>query len=76
MDTPASISVCAPMMARGKPAQETITRVSGDGPRSAKRSTSSAPGTLMAPGTWSLSNSATVRAVEDDHVGALALECH
>ena len=48
--TPALISDCAPMMLRVRPPQLTTTIVSGDGTRSAKRYTSSAPGTLTAPG--------------------------
>ncbi len=48
--TPALISDCAPMMLRVRPAQLTTTRVSGEGAMSRTRSTSSAPGTLVAVG--------------------------
>ena len=44
---PALISDCAPMMLRVRPAQLTITVVSGDGATSRARRTSSAPGTLV-----------------------------
>ena len=47
---PALISDCAPMMLRVRPAQLTTTIVSGDGAISRARSTSSAPGTLVAVG--------------------------
>ena len=47
---PALISDCAPMMLRVRPAQLTTTSVSGDGAISRARSTSSAPGTLVAVG--------------------------
>src|SRR5271166_497057 len=47
---PALIKDCAPIMLRVRPAQLTTTIVSGDGARSRARSTSSAPGTLVAPG--------------------------
>ena len=50
LGTPASISDCAPMMLRVRPPQLTITVYAGEGTRSAKRYTSSAPGTLIAPG--------------------------
>ena len=48
--TPALISDCAPMMLRVRPAQLTTTSVSGEGAMSRTRSTSSAPGTLVAVG--------------------------
>src|SRR4029077_19010657 len=51
LGTPASISDCAPMIPRVRPAHETTTRVSGEATRSAKRWTSSAPGQGTAPGT-------------------------
>ena len=50
LGTPALISDCAPMMLRVRPAQLTTTSVSGEGARSLTRSTSSAPGTLVAVG--------------------------
>ena len=56
---PALISDCAPMMLRVRPAQFTTTSVSGDGAMSRMRSTSSAPGTLVAVGIetrWNSSN--------------------
>ena len=52
---PALTSDCAPMMLRVRPAQLTITCVRGSGARSRTFNTSSAPGTLIAPGmliTW------------------------
>ncbi len=48
--TPASISDCAPMMLRVRPAQLTTMVVAGDGTISRTRSTSSAPGTSMPVG--------------------------
>src|SRR5215813_9931399 len=48
--TPALISDWAPMMLRVRPPQLTMTIVLGDGTRSLKRKTSSAPGTLTAVG--------------------------
>ena len=59
LGTPASISDCAPMMLRVRPAQLTTTVVSGEGARSRTRRTSSAPGTLIAVGIetrWYSSN--------------------
>ena len=56
---PALISDCAPMMLRVRPAQLTTTSVSGEGAMSWMRSTSSAPGTLVAVGIetrWNSSN--------------------
>ena len=56
---PALISDCAPMMLRVRPAQFTTTSVSGFGAMSWMRSTSSAPGTLVAVGIetrWYSSN--------------------
>ena len=56
---PALISDCAPMMLRVRPAQLTTTSVSGEGAMSRMRSTSSAPGTLVAVGIetrWNSSN--------------------
>ena len=50
LGTPALISDCAPMMLRVRPAQLTTTSVSGEGAMSRTRSTSSAPGTLVAVG--------------------------
>src|ERR1700722_8859706 len=50
LGTPALISDCAPMILRVRPPQLTTIVVSGDGMRSAKRYTSSAPGTLIAVG--------------------------
>src|SRR5438046_547541 len=47
---PALISDCAPMMLRVRPAQLTTTIVLGEGAMSWMRSTSSAPGTLVALG--------------------------
>ena len=47
---PALIKDCVPMILRVRPAQFTMTRVSGRGANSAIRSTSSAPGQLMAVG--------------------------
>jgi hypothetical protein len=47
---PALISDWAPMMLRVRPPQLTITFVLGDGTRSLKRKTNSAPGTLTAVG--------------------------
>ncbi len=47
---PAFTSDCVPMMLRVRPAQLTITRVAGSGASSRTRSTSSAPGTLVAVG--------------------------
>jgi hypothetical protein len=47
---PALISDCVPMIERVRPAQLTMTSVSGRGARSGTRSTSSAPGTLVACG--------------------------
>ena len=57
--SPALISDCVPMMLRVRPAQLTTTSVSGPGARAAARSTSSAPGTLVAVGmliVWYSSN--------------------
>ena len=50
LGTPASISDCAPMMLRVRPAQLTTMVVAGEGTRSRTRSTSSAPGTLVEVG--------------------------
>ena len=50
LGTPALISDCAPMILRVRPAQLTTTSVSGEGAMSRTRSTSSAPGTLVAVG--------------------------
>jgi hypothetical protein len=47
---PAFTSDCVPMMLRVRPAQFTITCVAGSGASSRTRSTSSAPGTLVAEG--------------------------
>jgi hypothetical protein len=47
---PAFTSDCVPMMLRVRPAQLTMTRVAGSGASSRTRSTSSAPGTLVAEG--------------------------
>ena len=59
------------MMLRVRPPQLTITVVSGEGVRSAKRYTISAPGTLTAPGIllpWELFVGARV---EDRDIGAV-----
>ncbi|MNT52816.1 hypothetical protein D3C72_1898580 [compost metagenome] len=47
---PALIKDCVPMMLRVRPAQFTMTRVCGSGASSRTRSTSSAPGRLVAVG--------------------------
>ncbi len=49
---PAFTSDCAPMMLRVRPAQLTITCVAGSGASARTRSTSSAPGTLVAVGMF------------------------
>ncbi len=59
LGSPALISDCVPMMLRVRPAQLTTTVVAGSGASARARSTSSAPGTLVAVGmlmTWYSSN--------------------
>ncbi len=59
---PAFTSDCVPMMLRVRPAQLTITRVAGSGASSRTRNTSSAPGTLVAPGMLMVWHSSKRRA--------------
>ncbi len=59
--SPALIRDCAPMMLRVRPAQFTTTSVSGEGAMSRARSTSSAPGTLVAVGIDTRENSSSGR---------------
>ena len=59
--TPASISDCAPMIERVRPAQFTTTSVSGSGARSRTRRASSAPGTHIPPGMFMRRYSASGR---------------
>ena len=72
LGTPALISDCAPMMLRVRPAQLTTTSVSGEGAMSCTRSTSSAPGTLVAVGIETRWIFVERPAVEHHHVGAAA----
>ena len=61
LGSPALISDWAPMMLRVRPAQLTTTVVVGAGARSGTRSTSSAPGTLVAVGIDTRVNSSNGR---------------
>ena len=70
LGSPALISDWVPMMLRVRPAQLTTTSVAGPGASAAARSTSSAPGTLVAVGMLIVWYSSNRRASSDHHVGA------
>ena len=65
---PRSISVCAPMMERVRPAQLTTILVVGSGTRSPMRSASSPFGQQMPPGMFICWNSAKVRPSTIDEI--------